>query len=198
MLADAGAGLSNSVPAIVGLHQMTNGLVKDGLSMDDLAWRAQARTALQEHDHAALEALLAPHEQAWLNGTRPLPGIRWRLRNLQDTALPLDERLQQAQRWVAAAPHSYYAHLRLGACWESAAGALRSADDPEPLIAVGRAVGEITRAPVGDQGFGFDPVMYLPQFDCTFAQLDPAVKNAHSHRGQAARQMVELMRARWL
>ncbi len=128
MLADAGAGLSNSVPAIVGLHQMTNGLVKDGLSMDDLAWRAQARTALQEHDHAALEALLAPHEQAWLNGTRPLPGIRWRLRNLQDTALPLDERLQQAQRWVAAAPHSYYAHLRLGACWESAAGALRSAD----------------------------------------------------------------------
>ncbi|CAQ46773.1 TPA: DUF4034 domain-containing protein [Stenotrophomonas maltophilia] len=107
---------------------MTNGLVKDGLSMDDLAWRAQARTALQEHDHAALESLLAPHEQAWLNGTRPLPGIRWRLRNLQDTALPLDERLQQAQRWVAAAPHSYYAHLRLGACWESAAGALRSAD----------------------------------------------------------------------
>ncbi|WP_329861301.1 MULTISPECIES: DUF4034 domain-containing protein [Stenotrophomonas] len=96
--------------------------------MDDLAWRAQARSALQEQDYAALDALLAPHEQAWLNGARPLPGIRWRLRNLQDTALPLDERLQQAQRWVAADPHSYYARLRLGACWESAAGALRSAD----------------------------------------------------------------------
>lgn len=96
--------------------------------MDDLAWRAQARSALQEQDYAALDALLAPHEQAWLNGARPLPGIRWRLRNLQDTALPLDERLQQAQRWAAAAPHSYYARLRLGACWESAAGALRSAD----------------------------------------------------------------------
>src|SRR2546427_648151 len=107
---------------------MTNGLAKDGLSMDDLAWRAQARSALQEQDYAALDALLAPHEQAWLNGARPLPGIRWRLRNLQDTALPLDERLQQAQRWVAADPHSYYARLRLGACWESAAGALRSAD----------------------------------------------------------------------
>ncbi|MBH1866471.1 DUF4034 domain-containing protein [Stenotrophomonas maltophilia] len=107
---------------------MTNGLAKDGLSMDDLAWRAQARSALQEQDYAALDALLAPHEQAWLNGARPLPGIRWRLRNLQDTALPLDERLQQAQRWAAAAPHSYYARLRLGACWESAAGALRSAD----------------------------------------------------------------------
>ncbi|ENE1253471.1 DUF4034 domain-containing protein [Stenotrophomonas maltophilia] len=107
---------------------MTNGLAKGGLSMDDLAWRAQARSALQEQDYAALDALLAPHEQAWLNGARPLPGIRWRLRNLQDTALPLDERLQQAQRWVAADPHSYYARLRLGACWESAAGALRSAD----------------------------------------------------------------------
>lgn len=75
--------------------------------------------------------------------------------------------------------------------------ALRSADDPEPLIAVGRAVGEITREPVGEHGFGFDPVMFIPSFGQTFAQLPPEVKNAHSHRGQAARQMVALMRERW-
>lgn len=75
--------------------------------------------------------------------------------------------------------------------------ALRSADDPEPLIAVGRAVGEITQAPVGDQGFGFDPVMFIPAFGKTFAQLPPEVKNAHSHRGQSARQMVALMQERW-
>jgi XTP/dITP diphosphohydrolase len=75
--------------------------------------------------------------------------------------------------------------------------ALRSADDPEPLIAVGRAVGEITQAPVGENGFGFDPVMYLPAFGKTFAQLPPEVKNAHSHRGQSARQMVQLMKERW-
>ncbi len=75
--------------------------------------------------------------------------------------------------------------------------ALRSADDPEPLIAVGRAVGEITRAPVGENGFGFDPVMFIPEFGQTFAQLPPEVKNAHSHRGQAARQMVQMMRERW-
>jgi XTP/dITP diphosphohydrolase len=75
--------------------------------------------------------------------------------------------------------------------------ALRRHDDPEPLIAVGRAVGEITREPVGDQGFGFDPVMFLPAFGRTFAQLSPEVKNANSHRGQAARAMVELMRERW-
>ncbi len=75
--------------------------------------------------------------------------------------------------------------------------ALRSANDPEPLIAVGRVAGEIARAPVGDNGFGFDPVMFLPAFGQTFAQLAPEVKNAHSHRGQAARAMLALMRERW-
>lgn len=76
--------------------------------------------------------------------------------------------------------------------------ALRSADDPEPLIAVGRVAGEITEAPRGEHGFGFDPVMYIPAFGKTFAELDPAVKNANSHRGQAARAMLALMRERWL
>ncbi|KAF1073046.1 RdgB/HAM1 family non-canonical purine NTP pyrophosphatase [Variovorax sp.] len=76
--------------------------------------------------------------------------------------------------------------------------ALRRHDDPEPLIAVGRVAGEIAPAPVGDNGFGFDPVMYLPAFGKTFAQLTPEVKNAHSHRGQAARAMLALMRERWL
>ena len=76
--------------------------------------------------------------------------------------------------------------------------AVRGADDPEPLIAVGRAVGEITRAPLGANGFGFDPVMFIPEFGKTFAQLPNDVKNAHSHRGKAAKQMLELMRERWL
>ena len=76
--------------------------------------------------------------------------------------------------------------------------AVRSPEDPEPLIAVGRAVGQVTREPVGDNGFGFDPVMFIPAFGQTFAQLPPEVKNAHSHRGQAAQQMVQMMRERWL
>jgi XTP/dITP diphosphohydrolase len=75
--------------------------------------------------------------------------------------------------------------------------ALRSADDPEPLIAVGRAAGEITRERMGDNGFGFDPVLRLAAFGKTFAQLDPAVKNAHSHRGRAALLMLAMMRERW-
>jgi XTP/dITP diphosphohydrolase len=75
--------------------------------------------------------------------------------------------------------------------------AVRSADDPEPLVASGRAPGLITREPVGDNGFGFDPVMFLPQFGCTFAQLSDEKKNANSHRGKAAQQMLNLMRERW-
>ena len=75
--------------------------------------------------------------------------------------------------------------------------AVRHPDDPEPLIAVGRAAGEITEAPRGSHGFGFDPVMYIPAFDKTFAELPVEVKNVHSHRGQAARQMLALMQERW-
>ena len=76
--------------------------------------------------------------------------------------------------------------------------AVRSADDPEPLIASGRVAGEITREPLGSNGFGFDPVMFLPAFGKTFAQLPVEVKNANSHRGQAVRQMMVLLRERWL
>ncbi len=76
--------------------------------------------------------------------------------------------------------------------------ALRSADDPEPLVAVGRVSGEIARERMGTNGFGFDPVMYIPEFGQTFAQLPTEVKNAHSHRGRAAKAMVALMRERWL
>lgn len=76
--------------------------------------------------------------------------------------------------------------------------ALRSPDDPEPLIAHGRVRGEIALEPAGDNGFGFDPVMFLPELGKTFAQLQPDHKNRLSHRGQAARQMMALMRGQWL
>ncbi len=75
--------------------------------------------------------------------------------------------------------------------------AVKHPDDPEPLIAVGRAVGEITRQPIGDKGFGFDPIMYIPRFGRTFAELPLDIKNENSHRGQSSRQMLALMRERW-
>ena len=76
--------------------------------------------------------------------------------------------------------------------------AMRSPQDPEPLVAVGRVVGEIARAPIGSNGFGFDPVMFIPEFGQTFAQLPLEVKNANSHRGRAVQAMLALMRERWL
>lgn len=75
--------------------------------------------------------------------------------------------------------------------------AVLSPQDPEPLLASGRVAGLITETPQGDNGFGFDPVMWLPAFGKTFAELDTAVKNANSHRGRASQAMLALMRERW-
>ncbi|MEY3783445.1 MAG: hypothetical protein RIS97_1624 [Pseudomonadota bacterium] len=75
--------------------------------------------------------------------------------------------------------------------------AVRSKDDPEPLIAVGRAVGDITEKPIGINGFGFDPVMYIPHLGKTFAELSDTEKNANSHRGKAAQRMLALMQESW-
>ena len=75
--------------------------------------------------------------------------------------------------------------------------ALRSADDPEPLVAVGRWPGEILDAPRGVGGFGYDPLMFVPALGNTVAALAPEVKNAHSHRAIAAQQMLQLLRNVW-
>jgi XTP/dITP diphosphohydrolase len=87
-------------------------------------------------------------------------------------------------------------HTNRRAAMVSTLVAVRGPHDPEPLIAVGRVAGEITREPMGSNGF--DPVMWIPEFGQTFAQLPVEVKNANSHRGRAARAMVALMQERWL
>ena len=76
--------------------------------------------------------------------------------------------------------------------------AVRSPDDPEPLVGVGRVVGEIAREPMGEEGFGFDPVMWIPALGKTLAQVTPEHKNRLSHRGQSSRKMLELLRESWL
>ena len=62
---------------------------------------------------------------------------------------------------------------------------LRSADDPQPIIAEGSWPGRILRAPRGSGGFGYDPVFLDPEKACSAAELDPAIKNRISHRGRA-------------
>ena len=75
--------------------------------------------------------------------------------------------------------------------------AVRDARDPQPLVAMGRWPGRILAAPQGDQGFGYDPLMYIPQLGCTVAQLGPELKNHHSHRARAMTQMLQLLREVW-
>ena len=67
---------------------------------------------------------------------------------------------------------------------------LRHADDPTPLICQGTWEGLITREPMGDNGFGYDPVFYVPTHNCTSAQLTPEQKNQLSHRGQALNKLL--------
>ncbi len=75
--------------------------------------------------------------------------------------------------------------------------ALRHADDPEPLIAVGRWPGQILHAPRGQGGFGYDPLMFIPALNASVAELPAELKNLHSHRALAAAQLRTLMRDVW-
>jgi len=75
--------------------------------------------------------------------------------------------------------------------------AVRHADDPEPLVAVGRWPGEVLAAPRGEQGFGYDPLMFIPELDATVAELDAAVKNVHSHRARSAALLRQMLQDVW-
>ena len=83
------------------------------------------------------------------------------------------------------------------ACFMCTLVAIRSADDPSPLVAVGRWDGEILREREGEGGFGYDPLMFIPSFGATVASLAREVKNAHSHRALAAARMRELIGQAW-
>ena len=75
--------------------------------------------------------------------------------------------------------------------------AVRHAADPEPLVAVGRWPGQILAAPRGEGGFGYDPLMFIPELGCTVAEMDAALKNTHSHRARAMVRMRALLREAW-
>ena len=72
---------------------------------------------------------------------------------------------------------------------------VRYAEDPLPLICQGLWRGEILRAARGENGFGYDPHLHLPDEGRTSAELSPEEKNARSHRGAATRAMVPLLEA---
>ena len=118
-----------------------------------------------------------------------------------DVVLPVGER--EVQRRVQDEANNALLLQRLQgqhdrrARFVSTLVAIRSADDPEPLVAVGRWQGEILAAPRGAGGFGYDPLMFIPALGKSVADLDAATKNAHSHRALAAAQMLALMHESW-
>lgn len=71
---------------------------------------------------------------------------------------------------------------------------VRHADDPQPLVADGMWLGEVQDTAAGEGGFGYDPYFYLPEFDCTVAQLAAEDKNRVSHRGKAMQAMLAKLR----
>jgi XTP/dITP diphosphohydrolase len=118
-------------------------------------------------------------------------------------AIELPDAAREAQReWQDAANNRLLLERLHGvtdrrARFISTLVAIRSADDPEPLVAVGRWEGEILLAPRGEGGFGYDPLMFVPALKSSAAELAAEVKNQHSHRALATRQMLALMREVW-
>ena len=70
---------------------------------------------------------------------------------------------------------------------------LKHAADPVPLVAQGIWEGKILMHPQGANGFGYDPLFWMPEHDCSSAELAPEVKNSLSHRGQALRQLAMML-----
>lgn len=75
--------------------------------------------------------------------------------------------------------------------------AVRTPEDPEPLVVVGRWYGEICDKPAGEGGFGYDPHFFVPEYGRTAAELTAEEKNRVSHRGKALVQMHKLLREAW-
>ena len=73
---------------------------------------------------------------------------------------------------------------------------LRHGEEPTPLICQGTWEGRIAGRPQGDNGFGYDPVFWVPQHNCTAAQLSADVKNSLSHRGQALQKLLIALQGR--
>ena len=71
---------------------------------------------------------------------------------------------------------------------------MKHAEDSTPLICQGTCEGRILTTPRGENGFGYDPVFYVPTHHCSSAELPPAVKNTLSHRGKALRQLIAALK----
>ncbi|WP_018873899.1 RdgB/HAM1 family non-canonical purine NTP pyrophosphatase [Thioalkalivibrio sp. ALJ16] len=84
---------------------------------------------------------------------------------------------------------------RRGARFRAVVVYLEHAEDPAPIIAEGIWSGQIAERTSGAEGFGYDPLFFVPEANCTSAELPAATKNRLSHRGQALQQLAARLRA---
>jgi XTP/dITP diphosphohydrolase len=149
--------------------------------------------------HAAGGAAIADDSGLCVAALGGAPGVA--SAHFATVALPATDR--ESQRRVQDAANNALLLDRMHGVADRAARfvctlvAVRSADDPEPLVATGRWEGELLRESRGAGGFGYDPLLWIAPLACSVAELDAETKNAHSHRAMAAAQMVSLMREAW-
>jgi XTP/dITP diphosphohydrolase len=98
------------------------------------------------------------------------------------------DNIDKALKSLAGVPEA-----QRGARFHCVLALMQHAEDPMPLIAHGAWSGRILSARVGDGGFGYDPVFYVPEKDCAAAQLSKDEKNAISHRGKAIAELLNVM-----
>lgn len=73
---------------------------------------------------------------------------------------------------------------------------MQHAEDPLPVIAQGVWEGRILHQPKGENGFGYDPIFWVPERDCAAAELSAEIKNSLSHRGKALKALTALIQSR--
>ena len=173
-----------------------------GVAEADEPFHTFIENALTKARHAASHtggAALADDSGLCVEALGGAPGVA--SAHFAPVALPAGER--EAQRAQQDSANNALLLQRLQGATDRRAHfvstlvAVRSAADPEPLIAVGRWFGEILPAPRGAGGFGYDPLMFIASAGAAVGELGAEVKNAHSHRAIAAAQMLRLMREVW-
>lgn len=98
------------------------------------------------------------------------------------------DNLQKLLRRMEAIPEG-----QRGARFQCLMVYMRHGEDPTPLICQGTWEGSILFEPRGDNGFGYDPVFFVPGHDCSAAELPPELKNSLSHRGKALQQLLQAL-----
>ena len=199
---------SNNAGKLAELQTMFGGLPVQlvrqselGVSEAEEPHRTFVENALAKARHAARASglpALADDAGLCLAAWGGLPGVDTALFSQQRYGIPRGQDEQGNDNNASAILRAMEGEENRHAAMVSTLVAVRHADDPEPLIAIGRVRGLLTKERLGAGGFGVDPIFYLPEYGQTFAQMPAVLKNQLSHRGRAAAQMRQLIAENWL